>query len=162
MRDNPRVRAMQGRGNPNQAIFTAYQTRAEDPIDLTNRDLLLKGLTATVIRDAKELEAAIMSTDDTSQSTENERAAQVLDKLYGSRNIVQSKPQSKRTSNNISATRKHSFPYAVVVGALIAAYFLRLDISMLLYLCLEVFQMHPFGVLVFLSFVFGVLVGSTR
>lgn len=168
MRDKPRVRAMQGHSNPNQAIHMAYQIRAEDPTDPFNRCEKLKGIAATVIRDAKELESAIMATDDAPLATENERAAQKLAKLDGSRNIVQTKPQSKRASkNNIWAALQLWLTRAVAIGTLSVAWFLMLGLLQLELFHLPFFQsqlLHfklTVGALVFLSFLSGLLFGRT-
>lgn len=168
MRDNPQARAMQGRGNSNQAIFTAYQTRAEDPTDPTDLREKLNALAAAVIRDAKELETAIMTTDDAPRAIENKRAAQKLDKLDGSRNIVQNKPQSKRASkNNIWATLQLWLTRAVAIGTLTVAWFLMLGLLQLELFHLQFFQsqlLHfklTVGALVFLSFLSGLLFGRT-
>lgn len=166
MRDNPQVRAMQGHSNSNQAIHMAYQTRAEDSTDPTNRREKLRGLAATVIRDAKELETAIMATDDAPQATKNERAAQKVDKLDGSRNIVQTKPQSKRASNNnIWATLQLWLTRAVAIGTLTVVCLPMLDLLQLELFHLQLFQSQllyfklTVGALVFLSFLSGLLFG---
>lgn len=164
---------MQGHGNHSEDLISTLLERMEDPNDPTDYRLILEALSKSIMRTAKEVETTLMITKDAPQVNDNERTAQVIDKLHSRLDVVQdflettmpsqseSNLGSERNINNDLSTLRFWARCVTAIGILLILCFPVLVMFQLQRIQLEYCPvqdsdwMLQVGVLILMSFATG-------